>query len=294
MPVTGDETSAVLVYGLVLLAALLHATWNAFVKAGGDKLVVQALVVAGHLPVALLLLPYATWLPPLGWLCILASVAIHTLYFWSLVSAYKVGDLSQVYPIARGSAPLLVALGAFFLVGETLSVPELLGLGLLSSGLISLAWRRRKKGEGPLADHGKTVLLALATGVTIGGYSLVDGVGARASGSALSYIFWLLLLEPLPFLFAAIHLRGWSFTAFKPYLKTGLGGGVISAVAYGIVIWAMSVAPLAHVIALRETSVVLAAAIGMLFLGEGFGPHRIAAAVLVACGAILLRIGGAS
>jgi drug/metabolite transporter (DMT)-like permease len=285
--------SPYLVYGLVLLAALLHASWNALVKSGGDKLAVQTLVIFFHIPPALLFLPFVPFPTPLAWLCIAGSTLVHTLYYAALVGAYRVGDLSQVYPIARGSAPLLVALGAFMILGETLSPLESIGLLILSAGLISLAWRRRAGGEREAFKAGSSpVLLALATGFTIGGYSLIDGIGGRAAETVFSYIVWLFILEPLPLVFFALSRRGWSLAPFRPYWKRGLIGGIISGVAYGIVIWAMSVAPLAHVIALRETSVVLAAAIGMLFLGEGFGPLRLAAALLVACGAVLLRVGG--
>ncbi len=285
---TALELSPTLIYGLVLLAALLHASWNAMVKAGGDKLVVQALVIFSHAPFVALLIPFVPLPTPTAWLCIAASTFVHSLYYWALVSAYKVGDLSQVYPIARGSAPLLVALGGFLLVGESLSPLELGGLALLSAGLISLAWR---KGD-PLAGDKKPVTLALCVGLTIGAYSLIDGLGARSAETALSYIVWLFALEHFPLTLVALHRRGWSLVPFRRYWKRGLAGGFISAAAYGIVIWAMSVAPMAQVVALRETSVVIAAAIGMLFLGEGFGPRRIAAACVVAAGAVLLRVGG--
>ena len=289
---TDPSLSPYIVYGAVLFAALLHATWNALVKSGGDKLVIQALVIFFHMPPALLLLPFVPFPTPIAWLCIAASVVIHTIYYAALVGAYRVGDLSQVYPIARGSAPLLVALGAFLFIGETLAFGETLGLLLLSAGLISLAWRRRAAGAPRFEPQASPVLLALLTGLMIGGFSLVDGIGGRAAESALSYIAWLFVLEPLPIALFALQRRGWRMAAFRPYLNRGLFGGLISALAYAIVIWAMTAAPLAHVIALRETSVVLAALIGVLFLGERFGPVRLAAALLVACGAVLLRLGG--
>ncbi len=201
--------SPAIVYGAVLFAALLHATWNALVKSGGDKLVIQALVIFFHLPPALLLLPFVPFPTPLAWLCIAASVAIHTVYYAALVGAYRVGDLSQVYPIARGSAPLLVALGAFLVIGETLATVETLGLLLLSAGLISLAWRRAAPGAPRFDARASPVLLALVTGLMIGGYSLVDGIGGRAAESALSYIAWLFVLEPLPITLFALQRRGW-------------------------------------------------------------------------------------
>ncbi|MET4807767.1 EamA family transporter [Limibacillus sp. MBR-115] len=276
------------IYLLVLLAAVMHATWNAIVKSGGDKLVVQALVIFSHAPFVALALPFLPVPPWESFGFIAASTAIHSIYYWALINAYKLGDLSQVYPIARGSAPLLVAVGGFLLVGESLSPLEMVGLFILSIGLISLAWRF---GD-PLAGDRRPVYLALLTGLTIGGYSLVDGMGGRSAETAISYIAWLFALEHFPLTLYALHRRKWQLSAFRPYWKRGLFGGIISGLAYGIVIWAMSVAPMAHVVALRETSVVIAAGIGALLLGEGFGPRRMAAALLVAVGAVLLRVAG--
>lgn len=273
----------------VLAAALMHASWNALVKAGGDRFAVLALTIG--LPVfALLPLAFLVPLPaPPSWPFIAASAAIHCLYFACLLGAYRHGDLSQVYPIARGTAPLLVALGAWHAADESLNAQELAGIALLSVGLISLTWRggaRRGTAETT------SVLLALATSLTIGAYSLVDGMGARAAGSVAGYIVWAFLAIDLPFfVFALWCRRGHWRAAFGPSLKAGLGGAAISSAAYGIVIWAMSLAPMAHVVALRETSVVMAALIGALWLGEPFGRRRVAAACVVAAGAGLLQLG---
>jgi drug/metabolite transporter (DMT)-like permease len=273
----------------VLAAALLHAAWNALVKAGGDRFAVLALTIG--LPV-FALVPLAFLVPapaPESWPYIAASGLIHWLYFACLLGAYRHGDLSQVYPIARGTAPLLVALGAWLAAGETLNGQELAGIAILSGGLMALAWRN---GAARSAAESSALLLALATSVTIGAYSLVDGLGARAAGSAAGYIVWVFLAIDTPFLaYALWRRRGRWRAAFGPSLKAGLGGALISSTAYAIAIWAMSVAPMAHVVALRETSVVMAAAIGALFLGEPFGRRRIAAAAVVAAGAALLQLG---
>jgi drug/metabolite transporter (DMT)-like permease len=276
------------VFLLVLLAAVLHASWNAMVKAGTDKLLTQALMMTWAAAVPLL----AVWFLPIpaveSWPYLAASIVIHTAYYLLLVGAYEAGDLSQVYPIARGSAPLIVAVGAFFVAGERLTPLGILGVAVVSLGILSLAWRR-----GSLKEDGLAVLLAAGTGLAIAGYSIADGLGARESGAPLGYIAWMFLLEPLPLLaYAMWRRRGVFWLRAQPILGRTAAGGLISMLAYGIVIWAMSLAPLAHVVALRETSVIIAALIGTRLMGEGFGTRRIAAAVVVAMGAAMLQVGG--
>ncbi len=277
------------VVALVLLAAVLHATWNAFVKAGADRLAVLTLAVAAPAPLCALALPFVPLPEVASWPYLGASVVLHTFYFACLLFAYRHGDLSQVYPIARGSAPVLVAVGAWALAGEQLEPAEMAGVLIVSAGIMSLAWRR-----GHLAGDGeaRAVGFALLTALTIGLYSVADGLGVRASGAAIGYILWMFALEGLPFLAFTLWVRrGRIRASFAPSLKAGIGGALISSLAYGIVVWAMSVAPMAHVVALRETSVIMAAAIGALVLKEPFGGRRIAAAVVVAGGAVLLQTG---
>ena len=282
---------------LVLLAAVLHASWNALVKAGEDKLVMQTLVISVH---GFLAMPVLVFLPlpdPASWPYLAASALIHFVYYAGVIGAYRHGDLSQVYPIARGSAPALVALGAWVVAGEALSAWELLGVFTVSLGIVSLTGLpRRRNREGPEEDGAretKAIAFALLTGATIASYSLIDGLGVRESGSALSYILWLFALEAIPLTaFAVWRRRGRVVEAFRPHLMAGTIGSLLSGLAYGIVIWAMSVAPMAHVVALRETSVLIAALIGTRLLSEPFGRRRIAAAGVVAAGAILLETGG--
>ena len=282
---------------LVLLAAVLHASWNALVKAGEDKLVMQTLVISVH---GFLAMPLLVFLPlpgPASWPYLAASALIHFVYYAGVIGAYRHGDLSQVYPIARGSAPALVALGAWVVAGEALSAWELLGVFTVSLGIISLTGlprRRNREGSGEDgARETKAIAFALLTGATIASYSLIDGLGVRESGSALSYILWLFALEAIPLTaFAVWRRRGRVVETFRPHLKAGTIGSLLSGLAYGIVIWAMSVAPMAHVVALRETSVLIAALIGTRLLSEPFGRRRIAAAGVVAAGAILLETGG--
>jgi drug/metabolite transporter (DMT)-like permease len=273
---------------LVLLAAVLHASWNALVKSGDDKLVMQTLVIAPGLLLGLAI-PFLPPLAPEAWPYVIASLVLHLAYFGFLVRCYQHGDLSQVYPIARGSAPALVALGGWALAGETQSLGEWLGLACVSLGILSLAWRRGLPHDG----QGRAVAYALITGLLIASYSLADGLGGRASGHVWTYIAWSFCLESAIFLgFTLWVRRGRWRTSFGPYLAKGLFGGVLAMIAYAIVIWAMSVTAMAHVVALRETSVLIAAAIGTLLLREPFGQRRIAAAGVVAAGAILLQVGG--
>lgn len=267
---------------LVLLAALLHALWNSFVKVGGDRLAsVTVICVSGglfSLPVALL-----TPLPgPASFGFALGSVTVHFAYYYCLINAYRFGDLSQVYPLARGLAPPLVALGAALAAGEWLRPREVAGIALVSLGIGSLV-------IGARAAEPRGLWFAAATGATIGIYTIIDGLGGRSTPVALSYIAWLNMFEGAVLLAALRARRGpaaWS--ALRATLPGGALAGLMAAVGYGIVIYAMSRGGMAHVSALRETSVVIAALIGTLVLGEPGAASRIGAAAVVAAGVVVL------
>jgi drug/metabolite transporter (DMT)-like permease len=271
---------------LVLSAAVMHATWNAFVKAGNDKAVMQCLVIFfGGIP-GLIILPFVPLPDPACWPYLVGSVLAHSAYYFTLVEAYRFGALSQTYPIARGSAPLLIAIAGLLVANEHLNGGEWLGLVIACAGLISLAGI-------PKAGEGRSILFAFATSLGIACYSVLDGLGVRSTANGLSYITWLLALEMIPVGLAFLWLRrGRAMASLKQNFKRGLFGGIIAGIGYGIVIWAMDFAPMAHVSALRETSVILAALIGTLVLHEPFGPRRIAAAALVAAGNALLHLAG--
>lgn len=270
---------------LILSAAVMHAVWNAFVKMDGDRLMTMAVVISttGLLaPLLLLIGP-----PPAleSWPYILLSVLLNNAYFLFLIEAYRFGDLSQVYPIARGSAPLLVAVGAALFANEQLSVVELAGVFIISAGTISLIWR-----SGLRVDAEKrSIIFALLTGLMIASYTIIDGIGVRLSGNPAAYIGWLFILSPLPIAsIAIIRRRGEALVYIRNNWKLAVLAGGLNLGSYGLSIWALSLAAMAHVSAMRETSVIIAALIGTQLLGESFGKRRILAAMVVATGVILI------
>jgi drug/metabolite transporter (DMT)-like permease len=277
------------VLALVLLAAALHASWNTLVKVGGDPFVRLAAinVVSGlcALPLLLLVAPpaVASW-PYLG-----GSVVIHLAYNVTLAYGYRVGDLSHVYPIARGIAPPLVALGAWLMAGESPGPIGALAILVISGAIASLAFTERWR-LGPL----KPVWYALATGLSIAGYTICDGLGGRAAGDVLGYIAWLFVLDAVPFGLVVVLWRRQDLAEqLRASWRASAFGGVFALAAYGLVIWAMSLAPMASVSALRETSVIMAALIGTRLLREPLGTRRLVAASIVALGVVLLEAGPA-
>ena len=278
------ETLPLLVGLAVLGAAVLHASWNALTKSLDDQLVAFAgLDVASGLA-CLVLLPFvatpaASSLPYLG-----ASIVIHVIYKVMLMQSYRLGDLGRVYPIARGTAPLLVGLLAVPFANEPLTTPELLGMAAVTGGIISLADFRAASSR-----HRMAVPFALATGACIAAYSLSDGLGARHSGAVLGYLAWLLVVESVPIpLYCAIWQRERLSGQWRATWRRAGPAGVLSVVAYGIVLWAQTRGPLGTVAALRETGVIVAALMGWVFLHERFGRREALSALAVAAGAALL------
>jgi drug/metabolite transporter (DMT)-like permease len=270
----------------VLGAALAHATWNAIVKSSRDVLLETTIVIVGAgaaaLPFAFFVAPPA----PAAWPYLAASLTIHIAYYVALIGAYRAGDLSHGYPIMRGVAPLLVALCAVPWLGEAPRPATWAGVLLICSGVLSLGlagfhWRTSRTSTG----------WALANAVIIASYTLVDASGIRLSGSPEGYVVWLFLLDALPFPLIVLALRGRELVAHgRRYWWRGLAGGVLSAVAYGIALWAMTRAPVAAVAALRETSVLFAALIGAYVLREGHVRRRIGGAAAVVAGVIALKL----
>jgi len=274
-----------LVLALVLAAAVLHASWNALVKSGGDPWVRLALANGAGTVCAAAMVPFVGLPEAAAWPFIFGSIAVHQVYFAFLALQYRYGDLSHVYPISRGSAPLLVAVTAYFFADETLSPTGVVAVVLICGSILSLTVDRAGK-----FAPGKGTFFALGTSLTIAAYTLIDGLGGRSTANVIDYIVYMFLLNALPFgLLVAFMRRRALVPTFLLHWKTGAVGGLLSFAAYGLVIWAMSLTPMTYVSALRETSVILAALIGTLLLKEPFGLQRIAAACCVAVGVVLLQ-----
>ena len=276
------------VFGAVLFAAACHAGWNAVVKLGLDPFTTTALITIWGVVAAVPLLPFVGYLPVAAWPWLIASVIFHFGYYIGLTEAYRTGDMGQVYPIARGSAPLLTATVSTFYLGEAVAPLAWLGIVILVSGVFLLSMRGGR--ELAKIDR-RAVGFALFTAVTICAYSIVDGVGARAAGNPLGYTAWLFLIDGIVMIFFALARRGFAIVpAMASHWKGGLFGGVLSMVSYGIAIWAMTVAPIAIVAALRETSVLFAAVFAIVLLKEPVRPMRIVAALMIVCGLALIRL----
>jgi drug/metabolite transporter (DMT)-like permease len=276
------------VFLAVLFAALCHAGWNALIKVGLDPLSTTTLISIGSGVVALFFLPFVG-LPALAaWPWIVASVIVHLFYFAALIEAYRTGDLGQVYPIARGSAPLMTATATTFIVGEKLSLIGWGGIVVLVAGVFLLS----AHGGRDLAKiDRRSVGFALLTAITICAYSVVDGIGARLAGDPNAYSLWLFVGIALAMLPYALWRDGRDvIPAMQTYWRRGLGGGALQLLSYGIAIWAMTVAPIAIVATLRETSVLFAAVIAVVVLKEPLRVARIGAALLIVCGLVLIKL----
>ena len=277
-----------LVFAAVLFAAACHAGWNAAIKSGSDTLSTTALIAIGAGMVGVALLPFVGVPLAAAWSWVAASIIIHLFYFIGLSEGYRVGDLGQVYPLARGTAPLMTATLSVPLVGEALGPLGWGGIFALASGVLLLSAR----GGHALARFDARVTgFALFTAITICAYSFVDGIGARLAGSASAYTACLFIGNGVVLAaYAVARLRGKVFAAMAPYWTTGLAGGGLQFVSYGIAIWAMTVAPIAIVAALRETSVLFGAVLAVVFLKEPLRPIRIAAAVMVMSGLLMIQL----
>ncbi|MFV1592012.1 EamA family transporter [Phaeobacter sp. JH20_36] len=271
------------VIAIILSAALLHAIWNAIVKTAIDRTTTLGLVALGHVipgavMVATLPLPDVASLPYIG-----VSTVVHFGYFYMLGRAYHHGDLSVVYPIARGIVPALVSLWAMIFVGEILPVQAWVGIALIAGGIQLSSWKALRSGVGQSA-----LWYALGTGFFISLYSLVDGIGVRLSGNTVSYWAWGAFLHVFVAAFVLLRKRATLPDVPVGVWALGIAGGLVSMCAYGLVLFAKNFAPLGAVSALRETSVIFAALIGFLILKEGNWKRRLGAAVLMAAGVALI------
>lgn len=275
-----------LVTALLLLAALIHASWNAFIKGARDPVAMATLIYGTE---ALIMLPVLFFVGPLPqsvWLLTAVHVALHIVYKIALIAMFQHGDLSQVYPVARGVAPLLVTALAIPAAGEIPGPLALLGIGLICAGLLSFTLERSAIGRA----RAKPLLLAATAGMALSAYTVVDGLGVRTPGAALSYAAWLFVLDgSTMFVIARIWRGPRLYTSLRLHWKTGASLGLISSTNFCIVLWALSFAAMGPVAAVRETSVVFAALIGAIFMGESFGLRRVAAAIIIAAGIVLMN-----
>ncbi|MFK0291719.1 EamA family transporter [Streptomyces sp. NPDC090442] len=279
-----------LVVAAVLLAAVTHASWNALAHGIRDQLLAFTLVGGGGTLCGALLACFTPLPAAAAWPYLLASSVLHVVYQALLMQSFRMGDFGQMYPIARGTAPLVVTVLAAVFVHEIPGGWALAGVALASTGLVGLAlWGIRGAGSRP---HWPAIIAALATGLSIASYTTVDGLGVRASGSALGYIAWLMILEGVAIpAYALATRRGRLAAELRPFALRGLLGGLLSVFAYGLVLWAQTRAPLAPIAALRESSIIVGAVIGTLFFKERFGLPRIAAAGVMVVGIGLMLAG---
>jgi drug/metabolite transporter (DMT)-like permease len=271
----------------VLGAAVLHAAWNAMAHGVPDRLGGFGLLGLSSGAFALVAIA-VTGLPPAqAWPYIVASALLHLVYTGGLVASYNLGQFSQVYPLARGTSPWVVALVAIVVLHQHLVPLELAGVLLISAGLIALVFI----GGRPTRGQSPALLAAFGTGLLIAAYTVVDGVAVRKIPLA-SYMGWVFALQNVILVLFVLWRRGPGFIRVeKRYLYAGLGGGLVSLAAYGLVLWAQTRGALAAIAALRETSIIFGAIIGTLFFGERFGPKRAIAATVVVTGIVLISLG---
>ncbi|QCN97170.1 EamA family transporter (plasmid) [Azospirillum argentinense] len=275
----------------VLAGALLHAGWNTALKAGGGSASDAVLVVAGSAFIALLMLPVVP-APSLASAPYLGVTAVlHVAYFRLLAAAYREGAMSHAYPLMRGTPPLLVALCSGVLLGEGLSAGAWVGTVLVCGGILGLTLLGRRSGPAGPAGSWRGTACALANALVIAAYTLVDGIGVRLSGSAAGYTLWGFLLLSVPMVGGALlsDARGFLSHARRRWM-VALAGGAASIASYGLALWAMTLAPIAVVAALRETSILFAMALAALVLRERIGPVRLASGVVIVLGAASLRL----
>jgi drug/metabolite transporter (DMT)-like permease len=273
--------SAAVLYGLVILSAIAHPIWNAMVKSSGDRLLSMVAIRATGLSLGLAALPLVEWPASQAWPWLAITAVAHFAYYGLLIRSYDIGDMSVVYPLARGLAPVLTSIVAFVVIGESLSAGQLIAVAFISLGIMALSF-----GAG---GSRQAVAFALATGVSVAAYSFLGGVGVRAAGTVLGFQAFLEIVTGAGMLgFALLARRGDLLPYARRHGTMGLLAGVISVVGFLAFLTAASRLPIGPVTALRETSVIFGAAIGTLVLKEGCGLRRVAASVSVVSGIAML------
>lgn len=281
MPVT--------IIAVVLLAALCHASWNFLVKRAEDPYLGMTAVVLGHVPFGIFAVLLSPSVGSAAWPYIIFGVLLHCGYQFFLLNSYRYGDLSQVYPLARGSAPLITAVISILIIGERYDGYQIAALFIIGAGIISLAFSTIGREAG---RQSTSVVLAIITAGFISSYSIVDGMGARIGGTSLGFYGYLTVINGIVFTgIIYITQPGVVTRVVKHHIFETLFGGGISFLAYGLVIWSFTKAPIALVAALRETSVIFAVLLGVLVLKERLTWLKICAVLITLTGIILLRIG---
>ena len=273
---------------IVLCGAFLHASWNAIVKGSGDKFFAAASVTGAAGLVAVFFLLFLPLPHPSSWIFIGLSTITQVFYMSLVAAAYKSGDMSEAYPIMRGTPPLLVALVSAPLIGEVMGWRSWVGVMLICSGVLAMALEARRRNGG---TSSKTALLALANAGFIAAYTIIDGVGVRASGHTLSYTLWLFLINAFPLAGWALYREPDRFLNYvRNHWRPSLVGGLGTLGSYGLALWAMTMAPIAVVAALRERAILFGVLISVFILKEKVGLPRFLAAGLIVLGAITLRL----
>lgn len=276
---------SLLVFGLVLMAAACHATWNAIVKGGTDTLLSTVLVAFGAMLMAGVVLPFLDMPARASWPFIAVSMLLQVAYYVLLANTYRIADMSQTYPVMRGTAPLIVACAGALFLHDAIAPAGWIGIAVICLGVLSMALARRA------GQDSRGVRLAMINAVFIASYTLVDGAGVRLSGAPAAYTLWIFLLTGVPLLVWALATR---YRAFIRYLRgnwpMGMVGGAGTLVSYGVALWAMTQAPVAMVSALRETSILFGVLISGLILKEHIGRQRLIAVAVIALGAGVLRL----
>ena len=273
------------VFLIVLFAAFLHAVWNAVVKGAADRTISFGLITFGHTLPALFIAPFVPLPDPSIWPYIALSTVIHWGYYYFLNMSYRLGDLSLVYPVARGIAPFLVAVPALIWLDETLPAEAWAGLFCISAGILIIGL-----GRTGITRSLPALGMASLTGGAIALYTLVDGMGVRLADQALTYITWLFIAEGTAVLYILLPRMQRLKAQSRRQLLLAFAGGLLSALAYGLALYAKTKAPLGVVSALRETSVIIAAMIGVFWFGEGPVKARLCAAAVVVAGIVMLAL----
>jgi drug/metabolite transporter (DMT)-like permease len=273
---------------IVLCGALLHASWNAVVKSGGDKFLNAVVIMTIAMVFCGAALPFMVQPDPSSWPYLALSSCLQATYVVLIAKAYGSGDMSVAYPLMRGTAPLLVALVSLPLIGEALPLLRWLGVALVSLGVLAMAFDQVRIAKA----GGSTVRIALLNACFIAAYTVTDGIGVRKSGAPIAYTLWISVLHALPLLaFALMTAREKLIAQFKDRWRMGLFGGFATTASYGAALWAMSQnVPVAAVAALRETSMLFAAAISFFLFKEALGRYRILGILIILSGVALIRI----